>query len=187
MENLTGIITFARAEKKQKHFLRLIFIAAAALCFVSTVPRIALCDSETVSSRQLIDNANQYNGKEIIYSGEVIGDVMARGNFAWINVSDANNAIGVWVAKDLAREISYTGSYKQKGDIVEIKGKFNRACVMHGGDLDIHAESLQIVKKGANVDEVVSPRKIKVAITFLIICLTLTVIYFIRLGIRSWK
>ena len=66
-------------------------------------------------------------------------------------------------------------------------GKFNRACIMHGGDLDIHAKSLQIIEKGANVDEVVSPRKIKVAITFLIICLTLTVIYFIRLGIRSWR
>lgn len=159
----------------------------AILIIISTCYVLPVTCYPQVSSSDLINNAKQYDGKEVIYSGEVIGDVMARGNFAWINVNDTKNAIGIWLSSDLAKEISYTGSYKQKGDIVEIKGKFNRACIMHGGDLDIHAKSLQIIEKGANVDEVVSPRKIKVAITFLIICLTLTVIYFIRLGIRSWR
>jgi len=138
--------------------------------------------AEPVSSPDLINNAKQYDGKEVDYKGEVIGDVMVRGKFAWINVNDGKNAIGIWLAADLVKEISYTGSYKEKGDIVEVKGKFNRACIEHGGDLDIHAVSLQIIQKGEKVDEVISPHKIRVAIAFLIICLTLTVIYFIRLG-----
>jgi hypothetical protein len=135
-----------------------------------------------ISSSDLINNAKQYDGKEVVYGGEVVGDVMIRGKFAWINVNDTKNAIGIWLPADLAKEVSYTGSYKTKGDIVEAKGKFNRACIEHGGDLDIHANSLQVIEKGANRDEAISPRKITVAIVFLIICLTLTVIYFIRLG-----
>jgi len=141
-----------------------------------------VCHAETISSPELINNAKQYDGKEITYSGEVIGDVMVRGKFAWINVSDAKNAIGIWLPQDLTKGIYNTGSYKTKGDMVEVKGKFNRACIEHGGDLDIHASSLQIVQKGEKVEEIISPRKIKVAIAFLIICLTLTIIYFIRLG-----
>lgn len=138
--------------------------------------------AEPVSSADLINNAKQYDGKEVVYSGEVIGDVMVRGKFAWINVNDTKNAIGIWLPANSTKEISITGGYKARGDIVEVKGKFNRACIEHGGDLDIHTVSLQIIGKGTIVDEVISARKIKIAIVFLIICLTLTVIYFIRLG-----
>ncbi|MCK9614044.1 MAG: DNA-binding protein [Candidatus Omnitrophica bacterium] len=152
------------------------------LIIISTCYLLPVTCYSQISSSDLINNAKQYDGQEIVYTGEVIGDVMIRGKFAWINVNDTKNAIGIWLSKDFAKEILYTGSYRAKGDIVEVKGKFNRACTEHGGDLDIHASTLQVIQKGANVDEVISPRKIKVAITFLIICLTLTVIYFIRLG-----
>jgi len=166
----------SRNKSHIKIFVKLISIIIST-CYLLPVT----CYSQ-VSSTDLINNAKQYDGQEIVYIGEVIGDVMVRGKFAWVNVNDTKNAIGIWLAADLVKEISYTGSYKSKGDIVEVKGKFNRTCLEHGGDLDIHAQSLQIIKKGENVDEVISPRKIKVAIAFLIICLTLTVIYFIRLG-----
>jgi len=158
-----------------------LIIFVSTFCFLLSAFALA----EPVSSSDLINNAKQYDGKEVIYSGEVIGDVMVRGKFAWINVNDTKNAIGIWLPQPLVKEISTTGHYKAKGDIVEVKGKFNRACIEHGGDLDIHASILQIIQKGENVDEVISPRKIKVAIAFLIICLTLTVIYFIRLGYGS--
>jgi len=161
-----------------KIFVKLILIIIT--CYILPVT----CYSQ-VSSSDLINNAKQYDGKEIIYSGEIIGDVMVRGKFAWINVNDGKSAIGIWLAKDLVKEISYTGSYKTKGDIIEAQGIFNRVCAMHGGDLDIHASSLQVIQKGEKVEEIISPRKIKVAIAFLIICLTLTVIYFIRLGYGS--
>lgn len=155
-----------------------VFLFCSVFCFLPSVA----CFAEPVSSTELISNPKQYDGNEITYTGEVIGDVMVRGNFAWINVNDGKNAIGIWLRTELAKEISHSGSYKQKGDIVEIKGKFHRSCVLHGGDLDIHADSLQILERGRNVDEVISNRKVAVAIIFLIICLTLTIIYFIRLG-----
>jgi len=108
---------------------------------------------EAVSSAELINNAREYDGKVVIYKGEVIGDIMARKEFVWINVNDGINTIGIWSNKDLVRDIVYAGNYKSKGDIVEMKGVFHRACLEHGGDLDIHVEELRKINNGMITEE----------------------------------
>lgn len=122
------------------------------LCFVFCLLH-TLCYAQSVSSTELINNAKIYDGKTVAYEGEVIGDVMARGEFVWINLNDASNAIGVWIQKGLTREILYSGSYKSRGDWVEVIGKFNRACPEHGGDLDIHAQSIRKISPGKPLKE----------------------------------
>ena len=108
---------------------------------------------QSVSSIELINNAKLYDGKIVTYEGEVIGDMMVRGNYAWINVNDGQNAIGIWTDKNLAKDILYTGSYKSKGDWIEITGVFQRACLEHGGDLDIHAQAIRKVRQGRQIIE----------------------------------
>ncbi len=115
-----------------------------------------LCYAKDVSSAELINNAKQYDGKEVIYKGEVIGDIMMRKEFVWININDGVNAIGIWSKKDLAKGILYTGSYKSSGDIVEVRGVFHRACLEHGGDLDIHIEELSKISSGMVITEKIS-------------------------------
>jgi hypothetical protein len=116
--------------------------------------------SQSLSSSELIRNAKEYDGKLIAYSGEVIGDVMRRGEFAWVNINDGENALGAWMSAALAKEIKFTGNYKSRGDRLEIVGVFNRACFEHGGDLDIHARSWlkiasgRMVKENLNFDKV---------------------------------
>lgn len=166
----------SRNKSHVKIFAKFIFVIILTCCLLPVT-----CYPQA-SSSDLINDAEQYNGKEIVYSGEVIGDVMIRGKFAWVNVNDAKNAIGIWMPAELVKGISTTGNYKANGDIVEVKGKFNRSCALHGGDLDIHGQSLVIIQKGSKRDEIISQRKIITVIAFLIICLTLTIIYFIRLG-----
>ncbi len=119
--------------------------------------------AQVVSSAELINKSRDYDGKTVVYQGEVIGDVMARGGFAWINLNDASNAIGVWIKKDLTRKIAYTGAYKTSGDVVEVTGVFHRSCLAHGGDLDIHAQSLRQIEGGNNLPEKLSPRRVKIA------------------------
>jgi hypothetical protein len=115
--------------------------------------------SQALSSSELINNAKNYDGKLVTYSGEAIGDVMLRGEFAWVNINDGQNALGVWINGDLAREIKFTGNYKTRGDNLEVTGIFHRACLEHGGDLDIHAQNLRktgngrIVKEKLNFDK----------------------------------
>ena len=123
--------------------------------------------AQGVPSGELVNKAKLYDGKVIAYKGEVIGEVMQRGNFAWVNIRDEENAIGVWLPLALAREIVYAGNYKAKGDIVEVTGIFNRACPEHGGDLDIHAQTLRNIDQGKMIQERLNPSKANQALVLL--------------------
>lgn len=136
------------------------------------------CFAQLVSSAELINNAKQYDGQIVSYEGEVIGDIMVRGDFAWVNVNDGVNAIGIWVDKNLIKDILYTGSYKYKGDWVEVEGIFHRACTEHGGDLDIHANELRKIKAGSPVIEKPISFKINLAI---ILVITLCIIIILKI------
>jgi len=96
----------------------------------------------------LITRAKQYDGQEVIYQGEVVGEVMRRGPYAWVNVHDGANAIGVWAGLSLIQDITYAGAYQVRGDIIEVAGVFHRACLEHGGDLDIHAANVTLKERG---------------------------------------
>jgi len=142
------------------------------LCFMFIL--IGSQKAQGHSSFDLIESPTKYDGKRVVYSGEVIGEVMIRGDYAWVNLYDGKAAIGVWLDKNLTRDIVYTGSYKAIGDWLEVEGIFNRACLEHGGDLDIHAYALRKIKGGRAVFHRLNPQKLKVAlILFVGLCLSL--------------
>lgn len=121
-------------------------------------------DTDSISSVQLIGKAKDYDGKEIVYEGEAIGDVMRRGKqYAWVNVNDGDSALGIWAPWEFAKEITNLGSYKYKGDFLKITGQFNRACIEHGGDLDIHAQKIEILQKGRRRVEHLNMQKVRLA------------------------
>ena len=119
--------------------------------------------AQAVSSADLINKAQDYDGKTVVYQGEVIGEVMARGEYAWVNLNDGKNALGIWIRKDLVGQIAHAGAYKSIGDTIEVAGVFHRSCLMHGGDLDIHAESLRLIKSGNRIKEHLSTRRLKIS------------------------
>ncbi len=134
------------------------------------------CYAEPVSSSDLINNAKEFDAKTIVYEGEAIGDIMIRGGYAWANLNDGKNAIGIWLDKAKASEIVYIGSYKSKGDWLEVTGVFHRACLEHGGDLDIHAQSLRKIKSGYAITQILNWEKIHLAVFLLFILLTLWIL-----------
>ncbi|MCX5703631.1 MAG: DNA-binding protein [Candidatus Omnitrophica bacterium] len=145
-----------------------------SLIFALCALRFALgvASAQPVSSTELINNAKLYDGKAVVYEGEVIGDVMARGDYAWVNVNDGKNAIGIWIDASLANDIAYKGSYKAKGDWLEITGILHRACPQHGGDLDIHAFAIRKISPGRDMSERMVPdKKNFVIILFAVLCL----------------
>ncbi|TBR14830.1 DNA-binding protein [bacterium] len=144
---------------------KLVLIISAVYCFAGFAQNPAF--AQGVSSNDLIDQPARYDGKIIAFAGEVIGDIMVRQDFAWLNVSDKNNALGVWVKKDLLKDIIYTGNYKNTGDRVEITGVFNRACSQHGGDMDIHASVLKKIENGASIPYVADLNKRRLSLTLL--------------------
>lgn len=132
-------------------------VMSCALCVMS----YALCvpDAFALSSAELINNAKEYDGKEVVYEGEVIGDLMKRGSFVWVNLNDGQNALGIWASQELAGQITYSGSYKYQGDRLQAGGIFHRACLEHGGDMDIHAQVIEKIKPGEKITEAMDINK----------------------------
>jgi hypothetical protein len=101
-----------------------------------------------VPSPELIDKGRALDGKEIEFTGELIGDPMVRGDHVWVNVSDGANAIGVWLPRTLLPSVRFWGSYRARGDTIRVRGVFHRSCPDHGGDMDIHGSAVEIVSIG---------------------------------------
>jgi hypothetical protein len=117
----------------------------------------------------LIEEAKQLDGQKVIFEGEVIGDIMPRGDHDWINVLSNGTAIGIWVTREQGQEIGLAGRYQIQGDKVRIIGQFNKACAEHGGDLDIHAISLEIVEPGMVSRQPAELKKILIAGVLLVL------------------
>jgi LPXTG-motif cell wall-anchored protein len=112
--------------------------------------------SADISSTELIEKGASYDGKQVEFTGEAIGDPMSRGDHLWLNVSDGANAIGVWVARAALPAIRHFGTYRARGDVLRIQGVFHRACAEHGGDMDLHAVTIAVVRPGAATTEEVN-------------------------------
>lgn len=171
-------------------------IAAAALllglvlvapgCTAAGAPQPSPNDA---SSTDLVESPKEFDGQEVTFSGEAIGEAMVRGDMAWIHVNDDayyvknveegaqlggyNSGMAVWLPAELVEDVAYYGDYKHEGDIVEVDGVFNDACAEHGGDMDIHATSLRVVEVGHTVVDPVSPGKVVWAVALALVALAL--------------
>lgn len=140
------------------------------LVLVSVLFFLGVCPAwaNPISSQELIEKCQYYDGRRVAFRGEVVGDVLDRGDYAWVNVNDDkyssynveegrslegyNSGQSIWVKEDLlAGKIQYLGDYKHAGDIVEVEGIFHRACPEHGGDMDIHATKIDLTRVGHRV------------------------------------
>jgi hypothetical protein len=145
--------------------LRLVLAVLCAGTLLACLLAAAAPADTTVPITKLIENMKEYDGKTVTIQGEAIGDVMVRGTNAWITVNDdryskksieeggeligmSNAGIGVWLPASKAELLKICGGYKSKGTIVNVTGVFNRACHEHGGDTDIHATALEVIKDG---------------------------------------
>ena len=137
-------------------------VAIGLLFMIFLLPACAF--AQTVTSTDLIDRAKELDGQTVTFTGEVIGDIMRRGDYAWLNVSDGSNAIGVWVPTAMIGDIQAAGRYAEHGDEVRLTGVFNRACREHGGDLDIHATQVELLEAGYATEHAIEPGRVVLAV-----------------------
>ena len=134
---------------------------------------IHVASAESTKINDLIEKAMTYDGQTVTVTAEAIGEKMDRKDGTWINVKDVSNAIGIWMPTEESRRITLFGNYKEKGDIVEITGVFNRACKEHGGESDLHLISMKVIKPGEIVQNKVTMTKLIITVTLLGIATTL--------------
>jgi hypothetical protein len=162
--------------------IRIFLILLSAFSF-----QLLVDDAEAapvVSAQELLGSPEKYDGKVVIYKGEAIGDIMGRGDYAWINVRDESKAIGIFCPRDLVGDIKFTGGYKFRGDMVSVRGAFHRFCPEHGGDTDIHAEKIIVIGKGELIAHLIEPEKVKTSITLAAIAFVLAIIHLVARKFR---
>ena len=116
--------------------------------------------ASTVKINDLVEKAKEYDGKTVTLEAEAIGEVLERDAYAWVNINDKSNAIGVYMPITEAKKIRFFGDYAHTGDTLLITGVMHNACVEHGGELDIHADKITIVRQGSDTTRPVSGVKI---------------------------
>lgn len=134
--------------------------------------------AQVITINTLIEDAKVYDQTTINLSGEVIGEVLERKDNAWININDGSNAIGIYLPLAWTTDLQYFGSYQATGDKVLIEGVFNRSCIDHGGEMDIHARSIKIIEVGSLSQHPISNWKFTMA--FILLCVSLVFAFYHR-------
>ena len=184
--------------------LRASLVLLCLACAMLWLPASAAAagDAVEVNSAELLNEWERYDGREVIFRGEAIGDIMRRGDYAWITVNDdsysrearleagelrgGNSGMGVWLPVEEADKIETLGRYGTIGDLVEVRGVFNANCLEHGGDFDIHASSLAVIEPGRELDS--SPdRALYLAAASAFVFLLLTLIPLLRRRTRELR
>jgi hypothetical protein len=150
----------------------IIFLSAAFIIHVKA--------DDITDINDLIEHAKELDGSQVSIQGEAIGERMDRGNYSWVNINDGTNAIGIWLNKKDAEKILHYGNYKWKGDTVIITGTFNRACIEHNGEADIHGLTIEVVNEGYYTYEKPASSKIIMTGVLSVVALLLASFYIKR-------
>jgi len=146
-------------------------------------PVLSVWSADFFTSRELINKAKELDGQIVKYKGEVIGDILRRGNYAWVNVNDGQSAIGIWCKLNDIKDIRFIGKYKSRGDIVLVEGVLNRTCREHGGDLDIHANKITVVEPGFYLFHPIIRSRVILSLVLFFLTLMAGIFYKLRI---SW-
>lgn len=97
-----------------------------------------------VSSNQLYDCPQAYDGQRVVYRGEVVGALLHRDEGVWTQLNDdvyaellgplpahrdyrgGNAGVGVMLPPEVAAEVSFIGGPQTRGDVLEVLGTFHR-------------------------------------------------------------
>lgn len=155
----------------------------------------AAVDDNAVQQLQIVQNyrevtvaeltrATERMDQELVrVSGEVVGYAAnADKSHVWINIQgESGYTMGVLVTKTAASSISNYGSYGVIGDTVEILGVYNQMCDAHGGQLEVHASSVEVKQAGQTVMHAPDNKLGLVGVLMLLVSVILT------LAERLWR
>tara|TARA_B100000315_G_C14522681_1_gene562334 strand:- start:404 stop:964 length:561 start_codon:yes stop_codon:yes gene_type:complete len=167
-----------RKYKLKKFLLKSISISWLSLMLLSLNASFAF--SQEISLEELFSHSQDFGGKTITTSGEVIGHPLKEDKSVWVNITSGNFHLGIFVLdKNSLESIKYWGKHQQRGDIISAKGIFYDECLKHQIS-DLHLVSFEVLEQGAIIEDSVSPLKVSIAYTLSIICLTMSLIYLIK-------
>ena len=131
--------------------------------FLLGLPVPILGQPVSVNVASLLADPARYDGQEVSIEAEAIGDRLHAKHGTWVNFLDTTAAIGCFFPTSLAKDIRLLGGYELKGDAFRVTGVFHAGCPKHGGELDIHADRLELLQKGRPTPHPISQAKVALA------------------------
>lgn len=112
-----------------------------------------------------------FDGLEVHYVGELVGDLLHREGGAWVMVNDddyalrtgplpthgeprgMNSGLNVWLADGLHERITAPGAPNRRGDVVHVVGRIHRTDPRDGGGLTLRAQQLTVLAPATEIHE----------------------------------
>lgn len=144
-------------------------------------------DGGRVSSTQVVRCPRAFDGREVTYVGEVIGEVLPRDGGAWVQANDDtyalevgplvghrerdgfNSGLAVWLPDGLHEEVEEAGRPGRRGDVILVTGTLRRADPDDGGGITVRAEELEILAGSVEIDDPLHIPQLIVAIVLSIV------------------
>jgi hypothetical protein len=110
-------------------------------------------------------------GRDVVYFGEVVGDVLRRDGGAWVQVNDDayalelgpfglhretrgfSSGLAVWLPDGLHEGLGAPGRHGRRGDVIRVEGVLLRTDPADGGGITIRARALEVVAPSTAVTE----------------------------------
>jgi len=124
-----------------------------------------------VTSGMVLACPTAYDGLEVRYVGELVGDLLERDAGTWVMVNDddyalevgplathrhqrgTNTGLTVWLPHALRGHVTGLGGPGQRGDVVELRGQIMRTDPADGGGLTLRADSLTLLAAATPVED----------------------------------
>jgi hypothetical protein len=134
-----------------------------------------------------------YDGMEVTYVGEVVGELLPRRGGAWAQVNDDdyalvtgplvghreragfNTGLSVWLEEPLADRITSPGRPALRGDVVLLRGTILRADPDDGGGITLRATELETLAPPLEIDPPLHVLQVVVAGVLSVLALIATV------------
>ena len=128
------------------------------------------------------DSSSQ--GKTVQVTGEVVGDALISEEDEgkhWITLEALgdgdDSSISVLIDDSYLDLIDAYGTYGTTGTILQVRGVYYLTCPSHEGIMDIHAESVKIVSRGARVERPLQESLVYLGTFFVALGIALTLVY----------
>lgn len=147
-----------------------------------------------VSSTAVYECPDLFDGHQVTYLGEVVGDILERDGGAWLLVNDddyavevgpaatsgqmrgQNSGLAVWLPDPLVDELSRPGGPGWRGDVIEISGTVHRVDPNDGGGLTLRADDMNVVAEATPAETPINPTQAGLAIALVAVVLVLAVV-----------
>lgn len=143
-----------------------------------------------VSSEELLSCPGSYDGRLVRYEGEAVGEVLERGDHAWVQLNDdvyseaaplpqrtdyagGNSGIAARLPAGGADAIRRTGGPHVRGDVVSVVGRFHRAMPTSAEAAVIDARRVQRVAAGEPIAAPVLTDRRVAAITLAVLAVAM--------------